>query len=669
LAPQHCKTCNNKADVEQCLKVLHSDQRYGINCGCQCNELVRSKLYNYIMKDIESQEYQPNTSNNSEVIENDGLSNSDGATILFDEQLNKLHYYQSNLSGAISATPLTTRQLCLMLSPSLAAVNNNAHAAPSVVTPDTLAIGWNTESQSYSATWLPCRLIPILREACSNWHYQDSTTGEIRGPVTARVLASMLSTSSTTTTISTNEDDCVKSFPFLDKNTKVWSAEIAAQEYTYDESKSLTTTQWRRIADDPYLRIALHAFSNLNKSLQQAQDAKNDIIIDNQVFYPGDMVQSEDSQHFSDADNQRQKKIHQELAEILAQGDVEVEEEYESDGGTYYVRDNQFSEWRTEEPDSSRTTSRAAALKTTDEASILHHQQQINTNKKRKHHKAKFSAKNAAKWIYVTGLPKDTDEEEVERHFSRAGIIDLDPETQHPKIKLYRNKEGEGPLGELKGDASICYAREESVELAVRILDEGCFRPTAKHSEERFPLTITPAKFEKKGDVILQVTKPKVAEAKRKVAKLAAKQAIGWDEGDNGRITGGLKGLRIVVLKHLFTPSTLQSDDTILDQLEKQIRKECSELGDVEKITVFSKNPQGVILVKFVQPAAATEAVKLYNGRKWDQNKIDASYWDGITDFTVHDDEADDTEQRVEAFGQWLENQELPEEFKLKVEN
>ncbi len=191
-------------------------------------------------------------------------------------------------------------------------------------------------------------------------------------------------------------------------------------------------------------------------------------------------------------------------------------------------------------------------------------------------------------------------------------------------------------------------------------------------------------KFDLKNDVALYLGHPKgtvnggtvyypfinkVAEAKRKVAKLAAKQAIGWDEGDNGRITGGLKGLRIVVLKHLFTPSTLQSDDTILDQLEKQIRKQCSELGDVEKITVFSKNPQGVILVKFVQPAAATEAVKLYNGRKWGQNKIDASYWDGITDFTVHDDEADDTEQRVEAFGQWLENQELPEEFKLKVEN
>lgn len=623
------------------------------------------------MTEIESQDNQLMTNSKSETNENDGLCTSDRESILFDEQLNKLHYYQSNLSGAISAAPLTTRQLCLMLSPSAAAVTNNAHLAPSAVTADTLAIGWNTESQSYSATWLPCRHIPILREACSNWHYQDSTTGEIKGPVTARVLASMLLNSSRLTT---TKDDCDNSFPFLDNSTKVWSAEVAAQEHCYDESKSSTTTQWRRISDDPYLRIALRAFSNVNDPLH-GYDTKNDSRSDNQIFNPDDMAKSIDSQTIPLLNNQQQSNINQELAEILAQGDGDGEEEYESDGGTYYVRDSPFSEWRTQtqEPDASHSHSIRikgnSDIKANYEAS-LHQQQQLNTNKKRKHHKSKFRAKNAAKWIYITGLPKDTDEEEVERHFSRVGIIDLDPETQHPKIKLYRKREGDGqPQGELKGDASICYAREESVELAVRILDEGWFRPTAKHEEEKFPLTVTPAKFEKKGDAVLQASKPRVAEAKWKVAKLAAKQAIGWDEGDNGRITGGLKGLRIVVLKHLFTLSMLQSDDTILDQLEKQIRKECSEFGDVEKITVFSKNPQGVILVKFVQPAAATEAVKLYNGRKWGQNKIEASYWDGITDFTAYDDAADDTEQRLEAFGKWLENQELPDEFKLKVEN
>jgi len=45
------------------------------------------------------------------------------------------------------------------------------------------------------------------------------------------------------------------------------------------------------------------------------------------------------------------------------------------------------------------------------------------------------------------------------------------------------------------------------------------------------------------------------------VAKLAALQAVGWDESENGRLTGGRKGLCIVVLKHLFTLDELEDDE------------------------------------------------------------------------------------------------------------
>ena len=53
------------------------------------------------------------------------------------------------------------------------------------------------------------------------------------------------------------------------------------------------------------------------------------------------------------------------------------------------------------------------------------------------------------------------------------------------------------------------------------------------------------------------------------------------------------------------------------------------------------------------------------NGRK-----IEASYWDGVTDFTCRDVEKEEkeTEQRLDEFGDWLENQDLPDEFKLQVE-
>jgi RNA recognition motif-containing protein len=290
-------------------------------------------------------------------------------------------------------------------------------------------------------------------------------------------------------------------------------------------------------------------------------------------------------------------------------------------------------------------------------------------SKKRKRNKAKFSAKNAKCWIYVTGLPKDTDEEEVAQYFSKCGVIDLDPETQKPKVKLYRHKADEPEGRTVKGDASICYARAESVDLALQVLDENLFRDGAVLSVQR-------AKFEQSADFDESKSKGGkrvISEAKRKVARLAALQAVGWDEGENGRIAGGLKGLRIIVLMNMFDPAEFVNDenDEKLRTLEQTVHSECEEMGTVEKITIFSKHPAGVIIVKFAQPNAASDAVNRFNGQVRDDGKIkvEASYWDGVTDYTVIDEEkeAKDAEKRLDEFGDWLENQELPEEFELRV--
>jgi RNA recognition motif-containing protein len=387
-----------------------------------------------------------------------------------------------------------------------------------------------------------------------------------------------------------------------------------------------------------------------------------------------------------DDDGLAQKKVQDDLEAFLsstdhlaphaaagAAADESDDEEYESDGGTKYVRDLLTGNWihealapkkrdkKKENPTEGSSTLAALALPITSSSSAA-------TSKKRKKNKAKFTAKNARNWIYVTGLPNNTDEEEVAAYFSKVGIIELDPETQKPKIKLYRHKDS----GALKGDASICYARPESVELALQILDENLFRDGATLSVQR-------AKFEQHGSTFDGNGKTgsggrrMISEAKRKVARIAALQAVGWDEGENGRIAGGLKGLRIVVLMNLFDPMELQhdTDDEKLQALEREVRTECDECGTVEKITVFSNNPAGVMIVKFANPTAASEAVTKFNGMVLrNGRKVVASYWDGVTDYTCRDEvtEEKEAEKRLDEFGDWLENQDLPEEFQLKVE-
>jgi RNA recognition motif-containing protein len=411
--------------------------------------------------------------------------------------------------------------------------------------------------------------------------------------------------------------------------TKVWSSHIKT---------------WEPISELPHLIAALEACA-VQPSVDIARDASCDALIMT-LDAKKDSVQPKD--------------VHDELETFLSTTgdhveDDDEEEEFESDGGTPYVKDPRTGNWIHADLAPKKPPSNKREQPDTEPKMVA--------SKKRK--KPKFSAKNAKCWVYVQGLPPDTDEGEVQKFFSKVGIIELDPETQRPKIKLYKHKGG-SEAGTIKGDASICYARPESVELALQLLDEAPYRPLEDTS---LTIHVSRAKFEQHGSTF--ENKPKVSDAKRKVAKLAAIQAIGWDEGDNGRITGGRKGLRIIVLKHMFQLSDLEKDeDVFLHKLEQKVRMECEEWGVVEKITIFSKNHEGVIIVKFTQPTAASTAVTEFNERELNGRRIEAHFWDGVTDYTVRNEEKEKEEsvQRQEEFGRWLESQELPEELRLHVE-
>ena len=81
------------------------------------------------------------------------------------------------------------------------------------------------------------------------------------------------------------------------------------------------------------------------------------------------------------------------------------------------------------------------------------------------------------------------------------------------------------------------------------------------------------------------------------------------------------------MLMNMFDPRELEHDeddvnndndgtnDTRLRALEREIHTECEEIGTVEKITIFSKHPAGVVIVKFVKPNDASDAVKAFNGK------------------------------------------------------
>ena len=105
-------------------------------------------------------------------------------------------------------------------------------------------------------------------------------------------------------------------------------------------------------------------------------------------------------------------------------------------------------------------------------------------NKKQKWFESKMNT-----FIYVSGLPKDVSEDELHEFTRKCGAIMIDPSSGQPKIKVYKDKDGVP-----KGDARICYANIESVEMAVEWLSGSQFR-------EGVEVKVEQASFEMKGEV------------------------------------------------------------------------------------------------------------------------------------------------------------------------
>ena len=70
----------------------------------------------------------------------------------------------------------------------------------------------------------------------------------------------------------------------------------------------------------------------------------------------------------------------------------------------------------------------------------------------------------------MTGLPPDTGQDEIVERFSKCGVIE-EAEDGEPKVKLYAKEDGS-----FSGDALVVFFKEDSVILAVNLLDEAELR-------------------------------------------------------------------------------------------------------------------------------------------------------------------------------------------------
>ncbi|KAI8988932.1 hypothetical protein BDB01DRAFT_757675 [Pilobolus umbonatus] len=253
--------------------------------------------------------------------------------------------------------------------------------------------------------------------------------------------------------------------------------------------------------------------------------------------------------------------------------------------------------------------------------------------------------------VYVTGIPPDVTVDEMKSVFSKGGVIMEDLETGEPKIKIYRDEKGLS-----KGDALVTYLKEESVLLAVELLDESNLRP----GDNSTKISVQKAVFKEKE--LPEKKKPTTTgklKVKKKLQQLQRK--LDWIEDEDGKKQE--KFAKIVILKNMYTQEELDADPTLLLELKEDVREECEKLGEVTNVILYDKSPGGIISVRFKELESAAACIKLMNNRFFAGRQITAEVFDGKTKYeksgsrnTEEDEEAERI--RLEKYAQWLEAQE-----------
>ncbi|KAG0043461.1 hypothetical protein BGZ83_011391 [Gryganskiella cystojenkinii] len=273
-------------------------------------------------------------------------------------------------------------------------------------------------------------------------------------------------------------------------------------------------------------------------------------------------------------------------------------------------------------------------------------------NKKPKNNSSKLERKpKPITSVFITGLPLDTDLEEVMDVFKKGGVF-MEDENEKPRIKLYEDKEGRR-----NGEALVTYLRHESVALAVDLLDDTEYRPGVEKGRIR-------AQFKEKEKTVTTpnsgggLTEERKKKVQKKYQKLEKK--LDWFEDDEN-LAKADKWNKVCILKHMFTLQELEADPSLLLDLKEDIREECEKVGEVTNVIIYDHRPDGVVSVRYKDKESAELCVKLMSGRYFAGQRVEAEIYDGHTKYesTKTKQELEEEEkQRLERYARWLEAEE-----------
>lgn len=245
--------------------------------------------------------------------------------------------------------------------------------------------------------------------------------------------------------------------------------------------------------------------------------------------------------------------------------------------------------------------------------------------------------------VYVSNLPLDLTEEEFVNFMQKCGLVERDPSTQKMKVKLYTDKEQDC----FKGDALCTYIKIESVDLALKLLDGSDLKGNKVKVERAY--------FQMKGE-FNPALKPK-KKKKKELEKLKKMQQKLFDWRPEKFIGERSKHERVVIVKNLFHPTDFDKEVQLILDYQQDLREECTKCGEVRKVVIYDRHPEGVAQITMKEPEMADAVIQLISGRWFGKRQITAEIWDGRTKYRIAETDAE-ISKRIGNWDQFLEGKE-----------
>ncbi|XP_075692029.1 17S U2 SnRNP complex component HTATSF1 [Rhinoderma darwinii] len=248
--------------------------------------------------------------------------------------------------------------------------------------------------------------------------------------------------------------------------------------------------------------------------------------------------------------------------------------------------------------------------------------------------------------VYVTGLPPDITNDEFVQIMSKCGIIMRDLQSEEYKIKLYKDKQGN-----LKGDGLCCYLKRESVQLALKLLDE--------HDIRGYKLHVENAKFQLKGEYDATKKKKKCKDYRKKMS--LQQKLLDWRPEKKNDARKRFE--RVIIIRNMFHPTDFEEDPLVLNEIREDLRSECEKFGQVKKVLIFDRHPDGVASVSFKETEESDACILALNGRWFGGRQLVVHAWDGVTDYQI-EETSREREERLKGWDTFLQTdkQKTPED-------